>query len=56
MGYIDMHLVGRGKTNNKTFTSLTCSNRSIDRGLIEVWEEDVLTVYKGLVNLSEIYL
>lgn len=40
------------RLTNKTFTSLTCSNRSIDRGLIEVWEEDVLTVYKGLVNLS----
>ena len=43
---------GADRLTDKTFTSLTCSNRSLDRNLIETWEETYWVTYKGLINTS----
>ena len=49
-----LYALGRNgeRLTTKTFSSFTCSNRSIDRGLIEVWDETVVKNYKGLISLS----
>lgn len=38
--------------SNRTFTSITCSNRSLDRGLVEVWEETNQLTYKGIMDIG----
>ena len=47
---------GADRLTDKTFTSLTCSNRSLDRNLIETWEETYWVTYKRFNKYLERYL